>query len=202
MKLWEVGKLAVGSVAVSLAAATCSGVADQLTGAGGSGTSAGSTSKSSGVIPNANADESGSRLRANYVEGSDGSKHFLGTFYDTQRGEDCAFAETADGLYLCLPTVGIGATISTALLFEDAQCTQGGSKRVLYGQSCTEKSPSPLYTIERDSLACIAAVSTAKRLPACYVLNGTTCVQFTTSTCDVVDQPLSFSTFVSGTVKN
>jgi hypothetical protein len=72
-------------------------------------------------VPSAMADpvQSGTRLKAHYYAGEDGSKQFTLTFYDSQRHEDCSFKIAGDGTIRCLPT--------TAVVFgyyADAACTQ------------------------------------------------------------------------------
>jgi len=46
--------------------------------------------------------KSGSRIRARFAETPDGAKQFFG-WYDNQIGADCAFVQTADGQYRCIP---------------------------------------------------------------------------------------------------
>ncbi|NUP11492.1 MAG: hypothetical protein HOW73_36060 [Polyangiaceae bacterium] len=60
---------------------------------------------------------SGSRLRARFIGGADGSKQFLG-FHDDERDEDCSFSTASDGKLRCVPPS------SGASLFVDAQCNQ------------------------------------------------------------------------------
>ncbi|MCA9619650.1 MAG: hypothetical protein KC731_11510, partial [Myxococcales bacterium] len=70
---------------------------------------------------------SGSRLRAKYIDGDDGSRVFT-TFHDTAIGTDCTFTEASDGPR-CLPVVrvpdfGAGAGISgNNTYFRDSNCT-------------------------------------------------------------------------------
>ena len=67
----------------------------------------------------------GTRLKANYLAGSDGSQQFLSTFHDSKRNEDCAFSKASDGSIRCLPTMGPPATPSVySVYFTDAACTQ------------------------------------------------------------------------------
>jgi hypothetical protein len=72
-------------------------------------------------VPSAKADPaSGSRLKAKYRTGDDGSKHYLsGTWYDSERQEDCVFETAGDGKERCLPP-----SQSTITLFADAECKQ------------------------------------------------------------------------------
>jgi hypothetical protein len=72
-------------------------------------------------VPDARADpQSGSRLKAIYYLGADGSKLQLAQWYDSQRGENCMFGMAADGNYRCLPS----SAAYPASLFADAGCTQ------------------------------------------------------------------------------
>lgn len=73
-------------------------------------------------IPNADADltQSGTRLKAVYYAGSDGSQIAAGYFHDSMRNEDCSFALAADGMTRCLPIMIANATVDYA----DSACTQ------------------------------------------------------------------------------
>jgi hypothetical protein len=64
---------------------------------------------------------SGSRLKAQYFVGADGSKAYAG-MYDAQTEKECAFVTAADGAYRCLPS-GPGVIASTAY-YADATCTR------------------------------------------------------------------------------
>ena len=68
----------------------------------------------------------GSRLKANYYAGSDGSQQFLSTFHDTQRNEDCSFGLASDGTTRCLPSPSAptGPMQSMySVYYSDAACT-------------------------------------------------------------------------------
>ena len=69
-------------------------------------------------VPPAMADPtSGQRLKATYRQGDDGSKEYVnGVWFDTQRNENCSFAQAADGQLRCLPN-GQATT-----LYSDAAC--------------------------------------------------------------------------------
>jgi hypothetical protein len=89
-------------------------------------------------VPNAIAD-SGSRLKARFLKGDDGTKDYQlinvmavngvdnhiyaeGRYLDSMRNEDCAFSTAADGAMRCLPIGAFEAgTLST---FKDSSCTQ------------------------------------------------------------------------------
>ena len=103
----------------------------------GSASDAGPLEVLADPVANASA-ESGSRLKAQYLAGADGSKdyqfgnsnwvapntsynHPTAIYYDTQRMEQCSFAVAADGAMRCLPLdfqqEGNG-------IYQDAACTQ------------------------------------------------------------------------------
>lgn len=71
---------------------------------------------------------SGSRLKARYLQGEDGSRHFL-TWWDSQREEECSFDEpdkaVAQALGLadirCLPLIPQSSAIGH--FYQDASCT-------------------------------------------------------------------------------
>jgi hypothetical protein len=87
----------------------------------GPGTPGQTSAKSSGSVmnpvPKALA-ESGSRLRAQWYTGSDGSKQFYG-FFDSMLQTECTFFRMSDGLIHCAP---VGATLISSL-FSDAGCS-------------------------------------------------------------------------------
>lgn len=60
---------------------------------------------------------SGTRLRARYYAGEDGSRQFMG-WRDTTRNEDCSFLKSEDGQLRCLPTA------TYASYYSDAGCSQ------------------------------------------------------------------------------
>jgi hypothetical protein len=110
MNTKEALKILVGSITVYGAVVACSA-------ASGGGQPIGS------ALADINA--GGTRLKANYYAGSDGSQQFLATFHDTMRNEDCAFSTASDGSIRCLPTQGPPASPSNyAVYYADAACTQ------------------------------------------------------------------------------
>jgi hypothetical protein len=72
-------------------------------------------------VPAAKADttQSGSRLKAKYYVGSDGSKQFAG-WHDSMLNVDCGFSLASDGTTRCIPTT---ATLVLAW-FSDSGCSQ------------------------------------------------------------------------------
>lgn len=81
-------------------------------GAGGGSPAGGAGGMSAGA-----AYESGSRLRARWLNGADGSRAFAG-WHDSQRDVDCQPMTAWDEKKRCLPS-----TFSAANIFEDAACT-------------------------------------------------------------------------------
>jgi len=63
------------------------------------------------------AGTSGSRLKARYYEGEDGSKQFIG-WWDSQRQEDCVMVPAKDGKLRCLPAANVAITG-----YADANCS-------------------------------------------------------------------------------
>lgn len=76
---------------------------------------------------------SGTRLRARYYVGEDGSKQFIG-WHDKTRNEDCYFARVADGALRCTPL----ASASQPVFFGDPGCsTQPISPVAKASSACT-----------------------------------------------------------------
>lgn len=100
-------------------------------GAGGNDatTTSGTTTTTSGAggsteMPGDN--KNGSRLRARYLVGDDGSRSFVG-WYDSQLGANCWHVPAADGKQRCLPIYGpIFSSFNTD--FVDAACSQPAIK--------------------------------------------------------------------------
>ncbi len=68
-------------------------------------------------VPAVSANESGSRIKAKWLVGDDGSRQHQG-WYDSQREEDCSWSAGTDGSRRCLPG---GAGVSGH--FTDSACT-------------------------------------------------------------------------------
>jgi hypothetical protein len=64
---------------------------------------------------------SGSRLKAKWYVGADGSKQFLG-WHDSQLNTDCDFEVASDGATRCIPAYPTGALVAT--YFADTACSQ------------------------------------------------------------------------------
>ena len=117
------GAAMVASVASGGAVATSSDSAGALPGsssAGAGGTAVGGSSGAGGGImnpvPEAQAAESGDRLKARWRVASDGAREFVG-WYDSERKENCTFILAADGSTRCMPSGG------GAFYFSDDTCT-------------------------------------------------------------------------------
>jgi hypothetical protein len=130
----DVARMLAGSITVYVIMAACSagGGPQSFSGNDGGGSGSGASSGASGggsggivdaltdPVTEASADpyQSGSRLKANYYAGSDGSKQWIG-WHDSQRNEDCGFTKAADGATRCMP-----AGVAIVAYYADAACTQ------------------------------------------------------------------------------
>jgi hypothetical protein len=129
MKTKDSLRILGGSLLVYLAVATCagSGSGTARRDGGGRGTSSengdvlGVLDGLADPVPVAAADpnKSGSRLKARYYAGSDGSKQFIG-WHDSQLNADCSFVDYSDGTKRCMPSV----QGSVGTYFSDAGCAQ------------------------------------------------------------------------------
>lgn len=86
--------------------------------------------------------DSGTRLRARRIVAEDGATQFVG-WRDTQRDEDCAFREAADGKLRCVPDLPVVATTtfsdaacSAPLLNNAAGCTAEGATVLVRAEAC------------------------------------------------------------------
>jgi hypothetical protein len=89
-------------------------------------------------LKQAQAAQSGGRLKARRRVGSDGSKEFLGWF-DAERGHDCHFVLTPDSGWRCLPT-GSQTAWESSELYLDPGCSM---RAIEYQKSC----PAPTYAL-------------------------------------------------------
>ena len=73
-------------------------------------------------VPKAGADttQSGTRLKASYYVGSDGSKTFF-TMHDSQLNVDCGFVTASDGTTRCMP---LANAVNVGQFFSDSGCSQ------------------------------------------------------------------------------
>lgn len=121
-------------------------------------TSASSSSSSSGTGGNSAAGfVSGSRLRARFIEGGDGSKQFVG-FHDSDKGVNCTFRSVFNATgQRCFPEVVVGSfqSLGSSTRYVDSNCTTP-APRV---PNCT---PTPSYI----------ALSACGVVSATYQVNG------------------------------
>jgi hypothetical protein len=96
-------------------------------------------------VPDAEAEMSGTRLRARYYVGADGSRQFIG-WHDKERGEDCAFVQQPDGTLRCVPFYSTAA----ATYFADAACVTQPLVPVLKAVGCTPSPPAAKYSYVSD----------------------------------------------------
>jgi hypothetical protein len=193
MKIRDVGMCLFGSAMVYVAMAACSsgfgsshGNASSASGAGGgvqataggpggsgSGHDSGVVDALTNPVPSAKADPvDGTRLKAEYITASDGSKEYIdGVWYDSQRSEVCAFTTAGDGQNRCLPS-GV-----TATGFSDAMCTQ---PLLALTSGCAM----PAYVLTTTTSTCggapgtnVYAVGASTTPTALYLQNGTSCYQ-------------------------
>lgn len=106
----------VGGLAVYVAMAACAAKAPAREETAGASTTTGGIGDPVGAAQA----QSGSRLKAKWVSGSDGSKQFVG-FYDSERSEDCSFQKAGDGTTRCMPASS-GSVYNA--FFSDAGCAQ------------------------------------------------------------------------------
>ncbi len=146
----------------------------------GTGTSGGSAGMDSGLfdaltdpVSTANADpQSGTRLKATFRTGDDGSKEYVpGVWFDSMRNESCSFTTGADGKVRCLPAGAAGG------VYSDSACT---NQVVAVPTGCT----SPGYGAMMDTTnVCgpnggpthIYSLGAAQSPQTLYVMSGTTC---------------------------
>jgi hypothetical protein len=95
--------------------------AAMATGGGGPSILDAAVNRITNPVPDAKADvyQSGTRLRAKYLLGEDGSRLFQWGFHDMQRNEDCFFGLAADGVQRCLPS----PVASGSGFFSDVGCS-------------------------------------------------------------------------------
>ncbi|MCA9646486.1 MAG: hypothetical protein H6718_10135 [Polyangiaceae bacterium] len=111
--------VAGGAIYVVMAACSSAGSSGSPHHGPGGGGSGGSLTD---PVPNATANESGSRLRANYYAGQDGSRQFVG-WHDTQRNEDCTMRNTKEGPR-CLPVLAAADIVDwDSNEYSDPECT-------------------------------------------------------------------------------
>jgi len=180
--------------------ASASGSSSGNDGSDGSGSSGGSTGDDSGgtsfldaltdPVPAAQADttQSGSRLKAKYYVGSDGSKEFAG-WHDSMLNVDCGFVPASDGTTRCMPAYPGAALVE--LYFSDSGCTQA---LALGTKGCA----APLYAFQSQAgmgSACVTGFDRIFQLGAAY-----TGALYTGSpaSCVTIPSPTTYSLYSLG----
>jgi len=114
----DAGRFLVGATAVYLAVAACDATTQTMM-SGRDGGAADLLGAARDLrVRDARADQSGGRLKAIYMAGSDGSRQDYG-LWDGELQTACGFARAADGSLRCLPA----RTASAGTYFIDAGCT-------------------------------------------------------------------------------
>jgi hypothetical protein len=109
----------IGGAADGGAAGASGSAGASAGGLGGGAGVAGAAGSSSAASPTA---VSGTRLKAKYTAGADGSKRYVrNVLFDSLLGVDCAFMIAADSTLRCLPVVPTGWDY---VAFSDAACTK------------------------------------------------------------------------------
>jgi hypothetical protein len=142
-------------------------------GSGGAGSGSGASSGSGSPVPDANADttQSGSRLKATYYVGSDGSKQFA-SWSDSARGnETCTFQVAADGATRCLPAGSYSYSY-----FSNSTCTTPAVMLTSCGAA-------PRYILAPDttSSCTVSPVhihSVSGPVSTLYIKSGSTCTTY------------------------
>lgn len=148
MRARDIYKMLAGACVIYVALAACNA---SKPGGGHSNSNNSRGSGGGGVtdpVPSAKADPaSGSRLKAKYRVGDDGSKEYLaGVWYDAERQEDCTFATGADGKEHCMPTSQV-----TVTFYADSMC----KKPLAVGTAAC----APKYAVNFEPSSCSATVA-------------------------------------------
>jgi hypothetical protein len=121
MRTRDIYKMLAGGCVVYVALAACNAAEHGGKPSGSTGSKGEGGGGLVDPVPSAKADPvNGSRLKAKYRTGDDGSKEYLsGIWYDSERQEDCVFETGADGKQRCMPP-----SQTTPTIFADAACKQ------------------------------------------------------------------------------
>lgn len=124
-------------------------------------------------VEEAEAAESGSRLKARWYVGDDGARQPLFQWFDSARNEECTFQRATDGVLRCMPG---GAGLSS--YYSNANCTQRAAV-LLATLDCGDGYGT--YAIESATTGCesrIKVFTLGETLPpeSVYVLSGESCV--------------------------
>ncbi|MFO0588813.1 MAG: hypothetical protein U0441_14785 [Polyangiaceae bacterium] len=156
------------------------------------------------AVPDAAADPvSGSRLKAKYRVGEDGSKSYLPyVWYDSQRKEDCGFALAADGKERCLPVGTYNA--APGIYFSDAACSISLALALYPGCDVkyvagSKTNVSCQFTSTETQLFTLGAKA---NLATVYVKSGANCISTSGMGVELyeVGPEIPASSFVAGTV--
>lgn len=129
-------------------------------------------------VAEAEAAESGSRLKARWYVGADGSRQFL-NWFDSEVQAECYFARGRDGALRCLPSP-LGESVLSTALYADEEC----SSRVAAFSAASCGSAQPNVVVIQDQAGTDACAQTPYRyhrvgaeVPAgeIYTLQGTAC---------------------------
>jgi hypothetical protein len=170
MRTRDIYKMLAGASVIYVALAACNGAEHAKPHAGGSqGAGGGGITD---PVPSAKADPaSGSRLKAKFRTGDDGSKEYLsGVWYDSERQEDCIFTTAGDGKERCMPP-----SQATLTVFSDAACTQP----IAVGSAACP----PKYAMMPEQASCGASLLRAYAIGAAatpakvYVSAGGSCFE-------------------------
>jgi hypothetical protein len=151
-------------------------------------------------VPDANANENGTRLKAKYYAGSDGSKQFTFSWRDTQRNEDCNFAYLPGGELRCIPM-----SSAARVYFADAGCTAPLWVAAKAAASCYPVAAAKYGTVA-DATGCTQELHTLQATTPTMVYSGTPANCLGSAAPDVYTYYASsgkvpFSEFVAATEK-
>jgi len=215
MRTRETAKTLGGSIVVYVIVAACGGAADNRIAGLDAGASDGTTGPDGtsltdalmNPVPDAKADvdQSGSRLKATYYAGADGSKQALG-MHDSQLNVDCYFQTASDGTLRCVPEVGQQADVA---VYADSACKQG---LAIQATGCATATYALLYgassTCSNQSVWHVFPLAGAYAGPSYYSKSGATCAgptplaNFVGYNLYTLGPELPPSTFVQATVQS
>lgn len=127
--------------------------------------------------------ESGSRLKAQWLVGEDGSKFFAGT-YDSKRKEDCVFLPMTDGKRRCAPLSSSVRLYDAALVVPEYIDPSCASRVVSFVPSTCKADPLYAHVIADASCPTYDFVTLVlvPTPPTVYHKIGNTCVSAPTTT--------------------
>lgn len=144
--------------------------------ASGGGNAAGGGGQTVDAGPSIGVDHqalSGTRLKQRVITGDDGSQAFAGWF-DSMRGENCAYEVAGDGVTRCLP-----AAQPVNISYTDAACTV--PVFLLQASQCAQSYATDISTLTTCPLRWRPHLATAITAPAAVYSNSTgVCTQLPT----------------------